>query len=107
MRLGFTISAALALSACMQAGTVQEPRNTGRGIAAKLHTGVTKAEADVALGFDAGYERNPNDFDEACASYAYDVGDKTEYVHAVFRQGQLTRATDGHLTLCTYAAPAE
>ncbi|KUF11156.1 hypothetical protein [Pseudoponticoccus marisrubri] len=82
------------------------PRRTGDNVARKLTPGVTKPEVDVALGNDAGYERNPADFDEACASYNYGTADSPKYVHAVFRNGQLQRATDGHLVLCSYDSAA-
>lgn len=72
------------------------------GVAAGLPIGATKAEIDARLGMEAGYERNPRNFDEACASYAY--GDGPAYVHAVFRGDALVQATDAHPGLCTYGS---
>lgn len=74
-------------------------------MAAKLSSGITEAEAGVALGVEAGLERNPENWDESCLSYAY--GDSPlRYVHAVFRKGVLVRATDGHREICTYGTLA-
>ncbi|MBP0483604.1 hypothetical protein [Sagittula salina] len=75
-----------ALSACAIVSLAPAVRGGTDGVAAKLRPGVTRAEADVALGPDAGFERNPKDFDESCVSYAYG-GVPPLYVHAVFRAG--------------------
>lgn len=92
------------LAACMQtAPNADRPDRSARandGMAAKLFPGSTQAEVEAQLGFDAGFERNPADFDESCVSYPY--GDGTRHVHAVFRAGRLVRASDGHESLCTY-----
>ena len=92
----------LLTSACMEAAPPAQ-RSGNDGVADKLALGVTKAEVDTALGIEAGFERNPANWDESCASYAYG-GDRRRYVHAVFEDGVLTRASDGHGTICTYGA---
>lgn len=96
------IALLLPLAGCMEA-TPPAVTNGSDGVAQKLTMGVTRAEADVALGMDAGFERNPKNFDEECVSYAYG-GVPTRYVHAVFRQGRLVAASDAHPTLCTYGS---
>lgn len=97
---------------CLLAACVERPPATGEapaagagrsdGVAAALPVGATKAEIDAKLGMDAGFERNPRNFDEACASYAY--GDGPSYVHAVFRGEVLVQASDAHPGLCTYGS---
>ena len=94
---------ALMLSACT-VGAPQADKPGNDGVAQKLTLGVTRAEAEVALGTEAGFERNPKNFDESCVSYAY--GDGPKYVHAVYRGGTLVRRTDGHRQLCTYGTLA-
>ena len=89
----------LALTACMDSAPTSESGGND-GVAKKLSLGVTKAEADVALGVEAGFERNPKNYDEECVSYAY--GDGPRFVHAVFRGGKLVQRSDGHRGLCTY-----
>ena len=65
---------------------------------------MSKAQADAVFGLDAGYERNPANWDEACVSYAYGTADTPRYVHAVFQKEQMVRATDGHGAICIYGA---
>lgn len=82
-----------------------EPASGGGGSgpeARKLSTGMSKAQADAVFGVDAGYERNPANWDEACASYAYGTAEAPRYVHATFLGDQMTRATEGHAAICTY-----
>lgn len=106
LRLGLICGLALTLTACGEVTLTGEPAPvaTSDGVASKLKMGVTKNELDVALGPDAGYERNPNNWDQACASYPYSDGKK--YVHATFVKDSLISATDGHTLICTYEETA-
>ncbi|SNS15563.1 hypothetical protein [Antarctobacter heliothermus] len=106
MRLVWAISAALALGGCMEgAPPVSGAGGGGQGAEArKLSAGMTQAQAEAVFGLDAGFERNPANWDESCVSYAYGDAATPRYVHAVFRGDTLTRATDGHGAICTYGA---
>jgi hypothetical protein len=88
------------LAACMTP-TPQTARGGNDGVAAQLSAGISRAEAEALLGMEAGFERNPADWDESCVSYAYGDG-RPRYVHAVFRNGTLQRASDGHGAICTF-----
>lgn len=106
MRLVWVLGAALALGGCMDGAT---PASGGAGggqgaEARKLSAGMTQVQSDAVFGLDAGYERNPANWDESCVSYAYGDAGTPRYVHAVFRGGRLLRATDGHGAICTYGA---
>ena len=70
--------------------------------ARKLTRGMTNAQADAVFGLDAGYERNPANWDETCVSYAYGAAEAPRYVHAVFQNEKLIRSTDGHGAICVY-----
>lgn len=104
-RLSLLFACCAMLSGCMEPTPQATPGARSDGVAQKLSLGVNRAEAEVALGMDAGFERNPKNFDESCVSYAY--GDGPKYVHAVFRGGKLVQRTDGHRALCTYGQLAE
>jgi hypothetical protein len=91
----------LALAGCAPAAGPVAEKAANDGVAQKLTLGVSRAEADVALGIEAGFERNPMNYDEECVSYAYGDG---KYVHAVFRGGALVQRSDGHRSLCTYGS---
>lgn len=104
MRLVLALGAALALSGCMDAAA---PVTGGGGQGAearKLSSGMSPAQAEAVFGLDAGFERNPANWDESCVSYAYGSGEAPRYVHAVFRNDRLVRSTDGHGAICTYGA---
>ncbi len=104
MRAAVCLLTAAALAGCVEtAAPVSDGGGTGPE-ARKLSSGMTKVQADAIFGLDAGYERNPTDWDEACASYAYGTAEDPRYVHATFRGDTLTRATDGHAAICTYGA---
>jgi len=94
------LCACLALSGCLSPTPGAGPAGND-GVAEKMSLGISPAEAEVAMGFEAGFERNPNNWDEACYSYGYGDSPK-RYVHAVYRQNALVRATDGHSAICTY-----
>lgn len=97
-------SAALALAGCMETAA---PAGGGGGNgpeARKLSAGMTRAQTDAVFGLDAGFERNPANWDESCVSYAYGNADAPRYVHATFLGDRMTRATDGHGAICTYGA---
>ncbi|MFC0156860.1 hypothetical protein [Mameliella alba] len=104
LRLVLILGTLLALGGCMEGATaVGGSTGGGQGPEArKLSSGMTPAQAEGVFGLDAGYERNPANWDEACISYAYDGG--ARYVHAVYRNDRLVRATDGHGAICTYGA---
>lgn len=105
-RVALILGVAAALSGCMEGATAVGGGAGGRTggeqgpEARKLSSGMSPAQAEGVFGLDAGYERNPANWDEACISYAYDGG--TRYVHAVYRNDRLVRATDGHGAICTY-----
>ncbi len=103
--LRFVLSsvAVLGVAGCMQGAAPDASTPSSDGVARKLAKGVSPAEAAVALGPDAGFERNPNNWDEACVSYNYGSAEAPKYVHAVFVNDAMTRATDGHLDICSYA----
>lgn len=103
-RLSLVLLPLLSLTACMEAAPpASKPGNDG--VAQKLAMGVSRAEAEVALGTEAGFERNPKNYDESCVSYAYgDFGGGPRYVHATYRGGKLVARTDGHSGLCTYGS---
>ncbi|SMX38655.1 hypothetical protein [Maliponia aquimaris] len=104
MRGALAGAALLALAGCMQ-GVAPGATGGAQGAEArKLSNGMTKAQADAVFGLDAGYERNPANWDEACVSYAYGSPEAPRYVHAVFRGETLVRSTDGHGAICTYGA---
>ena len=96
------IAGALGLSGCMETAAPVAGGGGNGAEARKLSGGMTKAQADAVFGMDAGYERNPANWDEACVSYAYGSPEAPRYVHAVFRNERLTRSTDGHGAICTY-----
>ncbi|SMX30160.1 hypothetical protein TRP8649_04301 [Pelagimonas phthalicica] len=106
MRLVLILAAIVGVSGCMQgagpAGEGGVPKSDG--VARKLAKGVSPSEAEVALGPDSGFERNPSNWDEACVSYNYGSAEAPRYVHAVFVNDALTRATDGHLDICSFGA---
>ncbi|GAA4227368.1 hypothetical protein J4E08_20830 [Sagittula sp. NFXS13] len=106
MRLPFFLPIALAaLTACQSGDQPMTARSKDDGVAQKLALGISAAEAEVALGMEAGFERNPQNYDESCSSYAYgDFGDGPRYVHARFRDGALVQRSDGHRGLCTYGS---
>ncbi|WP_417211014.1 hypothetical protein [Antarctobacter sp.] len=106
MRLVWALGMVAALGGCMEgAAPVSGGAGGGQGAEArKLSTGMTQAQADAVFGLDAGFERNPANWDEACVSYAYGSAEAPRYVHAVFRNGQLVRSTDGHGAICAYGA---
>lgn len=108
LRLVLSSCAMLIVAGCMQ-GTggmdASQPANSD-GVARKLAVGVSSAEAAVALGPDAGFERNPDNWDESCVSYSYGTAEAPKYVHAVFVSDALVRATDAHIGICSYEAAA-
>ncbi|MCT4611058.1 MAG: hypothetical protein N4A70_17880 [Pelagimonas sp.] len=106
MKQIFGLIVAGALAGCVAPQADEVPRRTGDGVAKKLQPGSSKEVVDVALGLDAGFERNPEDWDQSCASYNYGSEASPKYVHALFRNGVLTRATDGHLVLCHFGEVA-
>ncbi|MBY6113273.1 hypothetical protein KUW09_04960 [Mameliella alba] len=102
---GFAIAltASLALGGCMEGAAPVTGGGGGQGAQArKLSTGMSPAQAEAVFGVDAGYERNPADWDETCVSYVYGTEGNLRYVHAIFRGDRLVRATDGHGAICTY-----
>lgn len=107
LRLVLLSSAVLSVAGCLQgapAGDASQPARSD-GVARKLAVGVSPAEATVALGADAGFERNPDNWDESCVSYSYGTPEAPKYVHAVFVNDALVRATDAHVGICSYEAP--
>jgi hypothetical protein len=91
----------VALGGCMDGAAPVSGGSTGAE-ARKLSAGMTPAQADAVFGVDAGYERNPANWDESCVSYAYGSPEAPRYVHAAFRNDRMVRATDGHGAICTY-----
>ncbi|MGH1415352.1 MAG: hypothetical protein ACRBB0_17825 [Pelagimonas sp.] len=103
LRLVLSSVAMLSLAGCMQGAAPGADAPKSDGVARKLSKGVSPSEAAVALGPDAGFERNPANWDEACVSYNYGTTEAPKYVHAVFVNDALTRATDGHFEICSYS----
>lgn len=95
----------LALVACTDGAVSTASTGASDGVARQLNPGMTAAEAEATLGMDAGFERNPANWDQSCISYAYESAEGPRYVHAVFENETLVRATDGHGDICTYADP--
>lgn len=99
-------ASAVVLSGCMPGATPLAGGGVGGGStgaeARKLSNGMTKADADAVFGLDAGYERNPANWDESCVSYIYGSAENPRFVHAVFRNERLIRSTDGHGAICIY-----
>lgn len=95
------------LAACSGTGGPQGADRVGNdGVAERLAIGASRSDVEAQLGLERGFERNPANFDESCVSFVYG-GDGTErFVHAVFRDDRLVRATDGHGVLCTYGTLA-
>ena len=100
------LAALCLLAACSGGGgpSTQAPGNDG--VADKLPVGAARSDVEATLGIDRGFERNPANFDESCVSYVYGAEGRERFVHAVFRQDRLVRATDGHGVLCTYGSLA-
>lgn len=101
------LAGALALSGCMEAAS-PVARGAGPasdGQAAKLKTGMSENAAFEVFGPESGFERNPANWDQSCLSYAYGSAEAPRYVHALFENGALVQATDGHAALCTFSAP--
>lgn len=96
-----------AAAGCMTATSENTNQPTGylgqAGPASKLPQGASSNDAFAVFGPESGFERNPNNFDETCLSYAYGATETPSYVHAYFVNDVLSRATDGHAGLCTYA----
>ena len=80
---------------------------SGDGMAAKLRPGITENDAFAVFGPESGFERNPANWDQSCLSYAYGDASDPRYVHAIFANGALIEATDGHPAICTFAADPE
>lgn len=99
-----------ALASCAQ--TTPSTKNSastagsGDGEARKLKIGSSSNEAFSTFGPEAGFERNPDNFDETCLSYAYGSAESPRYVHAYYFNNVLSRATDGHSAICTYVPAA-
>ena len=102
MRVFLALLVVSVVGGCLQTAGSGSAVTTSDGVARKLAKGITPSEASVALGPDAGFERNPENWDEACISYNYGSEEAPKYVHAVFVQDALVRATDGHLDICAY-----
>ncbi|MFW2589495.1 hypothetical protein [Sagittula sp. SSi028] len=102
MRAHSMMIGAFCLSGCMATTpSVQAPRDDG--VAQRLALGASRAEADLAFGTEAGFERNPQNYDESCVSNAYGDGAAgPRYVHARFRGDALVARSDGHGAICTY-----
>ena len=98
-------AAALTLTGCLETAAPAAGGGGGNGAQArKLSSGMSRAQADAVFGLDAGFERNPANWDESCVSYAYGTAEAPRYVHATFRNDTPTRSTDGHGAICTYGA---
>ena len=95
----------LVLVACTDGPVSTAGPGATDGVAGQLSAGMTAAQAEATLGMDAGYERNPANWDESCVSFVYDSGGDRRFVHAVFENETLVRATDGHASICTYPDP--
>ncbi|WP_425099592.1 hypothetical protein [Tropicibacter sp. S64] len=100
LRLTLTALTALALTGCTEgpAGGSSPATAAASGLARQLTPGMTEEQVFTIAGTEAGYERNPDNWDQACLSY----GSEGSYTHATFENGVLLSASDGHATLCTY-----
>lgn len=81
-------------------------QSVANGPASQLPQGASSNDAFAIFGPESGFERNPNNFDETCLSYAYGATETPRYVHAYFVNDVLRLASDGHVGLCTYSATA-
>lgn len=107
MKCFLPVAFACLLSACSGGGGTTAGGGGGNdGVADKLPVGAARSDVEATLGIDRGFERNPANFDESCVSYVYGGEGRERFVHAVFRQDRLVRATDGHGVLCTYGSLA-
>ncbi len=95
------LTVAALLAACT-AGPTPTARSGGDGQASQLRPGMTENQAFEIFGPETGFERDPANFDISCLSYAYGSAEDPRYVHAVFENGALLRATDGHAAICTF-----
>ncbi|MFZ7091925.1 hypothetical protein [Primorskyibacter sp. 2E233] len=95
---------ALSLSGCIEAAAPSSAPSAD-GMATKLKPGSSENDAFLTFGPESGFERNPDNWDQSCLSYAYGPGDAPKYVHALFENGVLIRSSDGHDGLCTFAQP--
>ena len=95
------------LIAACQPVSAPVSRGGGDGMAAKLRPGMTENDAFGVFGPESGFERNPDNWDQSCLTYAYGDAGAPLYVHAVYENGVLIRATDGHPAICTFAADPE
>ncbi|WGW05470.1 hypothetical protein [Tropicibacter oceani] len=96
---------ALSLAGCMQGAAPGAGATANDGMASKLKPGSSENDAFLTFGPESGFERNPQNWDQSCLSYAYGPGDAPRYVHALYENGALVRATEGHGGLCTFDAP--
>ncbi|ETA52851.2 hypothetical protein P279_06380 [Rhodobacteraceae bacterium PD-2] len=94
------------LAACAGGGGPRAEAPGNDGVADRLAIGATQADIEAQLGLERGFERNPADFDESCVSFVYARGGQERFVHAIFRDDRLVRASDGHGGLCTYGSRA-
>lgn len=108
LRLVLSVCAIAMVSGCMQgaAPSAKSPSDP-TGPAYLVKPGMTQFETASILGIDMGFERNPDNWDEACYSYNYATDEAIKFVHVRFVNDALTSATDGHLDLCTYDAAVE
>ena len=99
------ILALLFVAGCVQ-GTAPSSSRAGSsaGMANQVTPGMSEDDVFAVFGPDDGFARNPDNWAESCISYAYGSETAPRYVHAVFENGALLRATDGHDAPCTYAA---
>ena len=103
--------AIVALVAGCAAGPAPVARSDGGSVgdeqATRLKAGMTENQAFEIFGPETGFERDPENFDISCLSYAYGSAETPLYVHAVFEFGALIRATDGHPAICTFETAAD
>ncbi len=96
-----------AAAGCMTGGSQSAIQPAGslpaQGPASKLTAGASSNDAFAIFGPESGFERNPSNFDETCLTYAYGPAEVPNYVHAYYINDVLSRASDGHTGLCTYA----
>ena len=70
----------------------------------ELTAGMTQAEVHLIVGGAVASVDDPDRVGQTCFSHPYGPADDPRFIHVVYLGGHLSRASDGHVDLCTVAA---
>ncbi|MCF6444712.1 hypothetical protein [Nereida sp. MMG025] len=93
--------AVLSVSACMQtAPTSSAIQGTQDSLANRLAVGMTPDQVSAIVGPSVTQVRSTINADQICQSVVYDEVIEAKYIHAVYENGVLVSASDGHALPC-------